>query len=88
MADRTAANIFANIFCILADHADPKVKQTCEVSVRELAIKFWKLYETGRYDFSPEQMECYGELEKLGLARIANIDDECREENDYEYGPE
>jgi hypothetical protein len=59
MADRTSAEVFATIFCHLAENPDE----------RNTAMANWLWDLSKRYDFHPCQMDCPEELEKLGLVR-------------------
>lgn len=59
MSDRSSAEIFGEVFRMLA--SDPTVQHTA------WAQKIWKMSD--RYDFAPEQMHCEKALQKLGLAR-------------------
>lgn len=58
MADRTSAEIFANIFCYLAEENTERD--------RKMAVYIWK--QLFNYDFSPDQMGVDSELVRLGLA--------------------
>jgi hypothetical protein len=77
VADRSAAELFANVFELLAndDWQDR----------RALALKFWDMMHN--YDFSPYQMYCDKALLELGLAR-KEIDPASPEDGPvWMYGP-
>lgn len=78
MADRTAAGIFGDVFCILA-----KRKNQEEASA--IAAEVFAL--VSGYDFCEEQMEADKALKKLGLAREVP-DPEYPGEMMVQYGPE
>lgn len=59
MSDRTSAEIFHEIFRMLAQEATARDK--------EYAYKIWRI--AWQYDFSWVQMECDASLVRLGLAR-------------------
>lgn len=59
MADRSAAELFSEIFKMLA--SDKPIDR------QKVARRFWEL--SGEYDFSHYQLYCDKALIKLGLAR-------------------
>lgn len=61
MADRSSAEIFGEIFHMLAE-----VKRGHPVDVSDLAFKFWE--KSRDYDFSPYQMYIDEDLFELGYA--------------------
>lgn len=76
MADRTSAEIFREIFCMLVDWTKNDTIKRKEA--KELAKKFWRF--SNCYDFSPEQMGCNDALMELDLA-----DKIILEDGDYYY---
>ncbi len=73
MSDRTSAEIFSEIFMLLA-----KIPDNRNI---KLANKIWGLVYN--YDFSPEQLECDYELIKLKLAQYF-VDEDGEEHICYE----
>ncbi len=65
MADRGAADIFAQAFTLLASSK----------SKEEIAKELWKA--SFEFDFTPCQMEADRALEKLGLARRVDVEEEA-----------
>lgn len=74
MADGSTAWLFNRIFTMIDEHVDHPAVQT------KLADEFWKLRESGGYDFSDYQIGCDEVLKHLGLARPARPDDPEYEE--------
>ena len=62
MSDRTSAEIFGEVFRILADHVELP-------GAKEAALKLWYMKQDNGYDFSNYQMESDGALRELGLLR-------------------
>ena len=78
MADRTSAQLFGKIFNLLASDKPLDDRPS-------LALQFWKMMDSGDYDFSPYQMDCDRALKKLGLLRELEEEDEDGET--FQYGP-
>lgn len=74
MSDRTSAEIFGNVFVLVARDTtlakNPKGRNS-------LALQLWEMSKG--YDFGPSQMDCDEALIGLGLARESG--------SDVEYGP-
>lgn len=77
MADRTSAEVFGEVFRILAKRKNKEEAQA-------IAARVWPL--TQNYDFTEDQMEVDAELMKLGLAREVP-DPDYQGETVMEYGP-
>jgi hypothetical protein len=69
MADRTAAELFGDVFRLIRKHV-PKKKRL------EVALEYWD--KAKGYDFDPYQMYCDATLIKLGLAKEV-VDDRGEE---------
>lgn len=78
MSDRDSAEIFHEVFTMLA--SDPTPQHIA------WAKKLWKL--TGQFDFSNYQLECETALAKLQLARKRVDLEEPEEGKVWFYGPE
>ena len=78
MADRTSAELFGEIFKLLAE-LDPHDKQ-------ERAKKFWE--QSRSYDFHPYQMDADYSLLRLGLARRNGVDVVYFDDEDFNHDNE
>ena len=79
MADRTSADLFGEVFGILAEHvpAGPERDAT--------ALRLWTAQDD--YDFSPNQMDADNALMELGLARRGVDPDWPNDGEVWLYGP-